>query len=128
MTIIEILERARASELETSAQLDHIERLHRIAARAQKSSCYSQRIMDKLERLEKDLNEQIDRTVDAKEEALKHINKLVGEERAVIERYYILGETWERVARQTFMSDRRVYLLRRSALEKLTGGNNNDMG
>lgn len=128
MTVIEVLEHARTCELEISVQLEHIERLHRIAARAQKSSDYSQRIMDKLENLEKALNEQIDRSVDAKEEALKYINTLTGEERAVIERYYILGETWEQISHKIYTSERRVYLLRKSALNKLTGGNNNDMG
>ena len=114
------LERARECEKEISSQLEHIERLHRIAARERHSSAYSEEIMMKLEALEVELNAQIDRTVDAKEEALALINKyLTGEERAVIERYYILAETWDTVAVKTYMSDRRVFLLRKSALEKL---------
>ena len=34
-------------------------------------------------------------------------------------RYYISGESWERISEKTFMSIRRVYLLRKSALKKL---------
>ena len=117
--IIDILERARKSEIEIKAQVEHIERLHRIAAKARESSAYSKRIIDKLYSFELELNSQIDRTVDAKQEALKYINHLKGEEHAIINRYYILGETWEDVALKTYMSERRVYLLCKSALNKL---------
>lgn len=113
------LERAREFELEINSQLEHIERVRRIAARARESTDYSVRIAEKLARLECKLNEQIDITVDAKLEALEYISYLRGEERGVIESYYILAMTWEQIADKMYMSDRRVYLLRKSALTKL---------
>lgn len=117
--IMAALERARLYEIEITMQLEHIERLRRIASRARESTSYSQEIVDKLYMLERELNDQIDKTVDAKREALEYISVLNGEERAVIEGYYILGETWERVADKLYMSERRVFLLRKSALLKL---------
>lgn len=121
----EQLKRARAYELETSVQLEHIERLHRIAARAADgsrlhgSSEYAARIVEKLSGLERELNEQIDKTVDAKREALVYLSALSGEERAVMESYFILAKDWLRTAHDLYMSERRVYLLRKSAMDKL---------
>ncbi|MBQ8171596.1 MAG: hypothetical protein IJZ95_06380 [Oscillospiraceae bacterium] len=117
--VMAVLERARCYELEVAAQLDHIERLHRIAARARESSAYSESILEKLSVLEREINAHIDRTVDAKLQALEYISVLSGEERGVIERYFILAMTWEQIADKMYMSDRRVYLLRKSALDKL---------
>ncbi len=117
--VMAVLERARCYELEVMAQLEHIERLHRIAARARESSSYSQSIVDRLSLLEREINANIDRTVDAKLQALEYISILSGEERGVIERYFILAMTWEQIADKMYMSDRRVYLLRKSALDKL---------
>ncbi len=117
--VMAALERARAYETEIEAQIQHIERVRRIAARARESTDYSKRIVDKLEMLERELNSQIDRTVDAKMEALRYVSYLTGEERGVIESYYILAMRWEEIALKMYMSDRRVYLLRKSALAKL---------
>ena len=117
--VMAVLERARLYELEISSQLEHIERLHRIAERAHDSTAYSQSIVEKLALLETELNAQIDRTVDAKLRALEYISILDGEERGVIEHYYILGENWDRIALKLFMSDRRVFLIRKRALGKL---------
>lgn len=117
--VMAALIRARQYEQEINVQLEHIERLHRIAARARESSAYSAEIVEKLAGLERELNRQIDRTVDAKREALEYISILTGEERSVIEGYYILAKSWQKIAQTQYMSERRVFLLRKSALEKL---------
>ena len=117
--IMAILERARVYEIEVSAQLEHIERLHRIGKRVRESTEYSASLVEKLERLEREVNNQIDIAVDAKLEALEYISILEGEERGLIERYYILAKNWVQIADEMFMSDRRVFLLRKSALGKL---------
>lgn len=117
--ILDVLERARSYELEISAQLEHLERLHRIAARGFQSRENAQRTAEKLAKLEGMINEQIDLAADAKLAALELISVLHGEERGVIERYFILGMTWEQIADKMYMSDRRVFLLRKSALNKL---------
>lgn len=117
--IISVLERARQYELETGAQLEHIERLHRIMKRPQTNRSYAEKTVEKLARLEEELNRSIDLAADAKLEALGYINKLQGEERGVIEYYYILGYTWEKIADKMYMSDRRVFLIRKRALQRL---------
>ena len=76
------LQRARTMELEIQTQLEHIEMLHRIANRARKSSACAVETVEKLERLERDLNNTIDELCDAKREPLKYISYLSGEERS----------------------------------------------
>ncbi len=120
------LQRARKSELEIQTQLEHIEILHRIARRARESSAYAAETVEKLAALERELNRAIDEMVDAKREALRYISFLCGEERSVIEGYYILGKNWQQLSLDLYMSERRVFLLRKSALSKLLdrfGGN-----
>lgn len=117
--IMAVLERARCYEHEVLVSLEHIERLHRIASRASSNAERALKIADKLDELERRLNDQIDKTVDAKLEAYDYISILEGEERTVIERYYILAMPWVEIAQKMYMSERRVYLLRSSALEKL---------
>ena len=117
--IIGILERARSSEQEISTQLEHIERLHRISKRAQSSPEYARQSVEKLARLERQLNDAIDKMCDAKADALRLISFLTGEERSVIEGYYILAKSWQQLSYDLYMSERRVYMLRKSALTKL---------
>lgn len=117
--VIGTLERARTMELEISTQVEHIERLHRIANRAQNSSAYAQEVVDKLARLERQLNDDIDRMCDAKADALRYISYLSGEERSVIEGYYILAKSWQQLSYDLYMSERRIYMLRKSGLNKL---------
>lgn len=117
--IIGILERARSSEQEISTQLEHIERLHRISKRAQSSPKYARQTVEKLARLERQLNDAIDKMCDAKADALRLISFLTGEERSVIEGYYILAKSWQQLSYDLYMSERRVYMLRKSALTKL---------
>ena len=121
--IIALFERARAYEKEIWVQQEHIERLHRIAARTKDnpyaSPEYAAEICEKLARLERALNAQIDRTADAKREALVYLSFLEGEERAVLDSYYMLGMEWASIADKLYMSLRRVYLLRKSGLRKI---------
>ena len=117
--VIKVLERARSMELEVSTQLEHIERLERIARRAHDSTAYAQQTVEKLARLEKQLNDCIDLMCDAKADALRYISFLTGEERSVIEGYYILAKNWQQLSYDLYMSERRVFMLRKSALEKL---------
>lgn len=128
----EKLKLARACELEIGVQLEHIERLHRIAERAAGGSAeYAGRVAEKLAALERELNEQIDRTVDAKRTALVYLSALDGEERAVMESYFFLGKDWAKIAVDLSMSERRVFLLRKSAinrLEKLYGSKERKTG
>ena len=56
---------------------------------------------------------------DAKADALRLISFLTGEERSVIEGYYILAKSWQQLSYDLYMSERRVYMLRKSALTKL---------
>ncbi len=119
--IMAVLERARCCEQEILVQMEHIERLHRIASRAMSSPQRSEQIAEKLGILERKLNAQVDVTVDAKLEALEYISILEGEERGVIERYYILALSWQQIADKMYMSDRRVFMLRKSALSKIRG-------
>ena len=56
---------------------------------------------------------------DAKAEALTYISFLTGEERAVIEGYFILAKIWQRLANDLYMSERRIFMLRKSGLDKL---------
>ena len=118
-----LLHRVRAYEIETQSELEHVERLRRIAARTRgNTTCsaeYAEKICEKLAEMERELNAQVDRTADAKREALVLLSFLEGEERAVIERYYFLAEDWRSISYKLYMSERRVFLLRKSALEKL---------
>lgn len=117
--VIATLERARTLELEIQTQIEHIEMLHRISKRAVSSSEYARETVEKLARLEREVNRTIDIMCSAKEEALVYISFLTGEERAVIEGYYILGKNWQSLANDLYMSERRVFLLRKSGLDKL---------
>ena len=76
-------------------------------------------ILRKLALEEEQLNRGIDSLLDCREPALKYINQLKGDEYTVIYRYYIIGQTWEKIAAEIYFSERKVYLNRRSALNKL---------
>lgn len=116
--VVSALRRARSSELEVQTQLEHIEMLHRIARRAGTLPTAAETV-NKLALLERQLNRAIDEMVDAKREALSYVSALNGEERCVIEGYYILGKNWTQLAGDLFMSERRVFMLRKSGLAKL---------
>lgn len=117
--VIGALERARTMEQEIKIQIEHIERLHRIAQRAHKSAVIAQETVEKLAKLERQLNSTIDIMCDVKADALRYISYLSGEERSVIEGYYILAKSWQQLALDLYMSERRVFMLRKSGLTKL---------
>ena len=117
--VIAVLERARTLELEIKTEIEHIEQLHRISMRAVQSSAYAKETVEKLARLEREVNDTIDRMCDAKKEALTYISYLTGEERSVIEGYYILAKSWQRLANDLYMSERRIFMLRKSGLDRL---------
>lgn len=114
------LKAARMSELAVRASVEHLERLHRIAALPGRSAEYAGRICEKLAVLERRLNEDIDRLADVKTEALNVLDRLSGDERTVLYQYYILGKEWRKIADEMYMCDRNVYKIRRRAIEKLT--------
>ncbi len=114
-----VLKKARETELCIQAELEHIERLHRIMKTSGKSRRYAEEIAEKLSLLETQLNENIDRAVDTKREALCILSALDGYERTVIYRYYILGEDWSKIAEKMYLSERQVYYYRKSALKKI---------
>lgn len=119
MRYLEVLCKAREAELSVQADLEHIERLHRITKTAGKSRKYAEEIAEKLAKLEAELNAEIDAAIDVKRAALCVLSALEGLERAVIYRYYILGEDWRKIAEKTYLSERQVYYYRKSALKKL---------
>lgn len=110
---------ARQAELAVQCELEHIERLHRIMRLPGRPLEYVRGIADKLTALEKRLNHTIDCAIDRKNEALDLLDRLSGDERTVLYRYYILGESWQKVAEQTYLCERSVYTLRKKALDKL---------
>ena len=114
-----LLERARQYEAAITAMEEHIRRLKKIASAPHDSFEYAVQIAEKLSRLEHELTRQIDNYVEAKLAALEYISLLEGEERAVIERYYLLHQEWQKIADEMYMSERRVFLLRRSALKRM---------
>lgn len=119
MNSLIVLKKARETELCIQAELEHIERLHRIMKTSGKSRRYAEEIAEKLSLLETQLNENIDRAVDTKREALCILSALDGYERTVIYRYYILGEDWSKIAEKMYLSERQVYYYRKSALKKI---------
>ena len=112
--VIAVLERARSLELEIKTQL-----YRRTSTRAVESSAYARETVAQLARLEREVNTSIDLMCDAKAEALTYISFLTGEERAVIEGYFILAKSWQRLANVLYMSERRIFMLRKSGLDKL---------
>ncbi len=128
--VSDILQPVRANELTAQAIMTQIERADRIINRYSGRPSGAKMINDtlaELERYEQQLNACLDVLCGIRERALKYINTLDGEEYAIIYRYFIKGEKkWEDIALSTFMSERRVFLLRKSALAKLEAAYQND--
>lgn len=119
MNFMDKLKYARQSELVVQAELEHIERLHRIMKLPGRAPEAAQKLAEKLAALEKRLNRTIDLAVDRKNEALDLLDMLEGDERSVLYRYYILGQDWLKVADEMYLSERSVFNLRKRALDKL---------
>ncbi len=115
----EILKAARHSELEVRAELEHIERIHRILNIPNRPLKYVEELTEKLAGLEALLNNNIDSAVDRKREALEILSTLIGDERTVLYRYYILGDNWRQIADNLYISERQAFNIRRSAMDKL---------
>lgn len=113
------LKYARQCELEIQAELEHIERLHRIMKLPGRSAEYVQSLAEKLAALEKRLNRSIDTAVDRKNDALNLLEHLSGDERTVLYQYYILAKDWQKIADEMYLSERSVYNLRKKAIDKL---------
>ncbi len=84
ITFIDKLKYARQSELQVQAELEHIERLHRIMRLPNRSAVYAAELAEKLAALERRLNNSIDLAVDRKNEALNILDNLEGDERTVM--------------------------------------------
>ena len=76
-------------------------------------------LCDELEKFERELNDNIDRAVDRKREALKVLSVLSGYERAVLYQYYILAKDWNKISEKMYMSERQVFNIRKKALENI---------
>lgn len=116
---LKILKAAREAELEIQAELEHIERLHKILRLPHRSAEYAAKMTEKLAELERILNGCIDNACDRKREALACLSSLTGNERTVLYRYYILGGDWRRISDAMYMSERSIFNLRKTALDKL---------
>lgn len=115
----EVLKAARQSESEIRAEQEHIERIHRILKIPGRPLKYVEQMTEKLAELERLLNDNIDTAVDRKRLALEILSVLAGDERTVLYRYYILGDDWRRISEKMFISERQVFNIRRSAMDKL---------
>ncbi|MCL2638203.1 MAG: DUF1492 domain-containing protein [Oscillospiraceae bacterium] len=79
-----------------------------------------ERTVMKITRAEERLNKDIDRYVDLQEEIQNLILTLENhEERALLERHYLLGQTWDKVAEECFISLRTVHYIHNKALKRL---------
>ena len=79
-----------------------------------------ERTVMKIAAAEEQLNRDIDRYVDLQNEIRGLIMKLNDpEERAILERHYLSGQTWEKVAEECFVCLRTVHYLHNKALRKL---------
>lgn len=117
-----ILQPAREQEIVCQTYIKQIDLVHRIIERFGKNGGSREdmhEILGKLAMEEEQLNRAIDSLIDYRQPALKYINQLRGYEYTVIYRYYIMGQTWDKIASECYFSDRNVYNFRRSALNKL---------
>lgn len=115
------------------AKLEQIEALKNLAKKAttgpftesHASGGYTDRVGRTTARivdLENEINEEIDRLVDVKEEMLGLIYTLSdGVLRIILERHYLLHEGWERIADKLGYSPRHITRLHNRALEELEG-------
>lgn len=119
MNFVGILKAAREAEMEITAELEQIERLHRIMRNTGHSLAYAQSLAENLAKFEEELNANIDRAVDAKREALKVLSTLHGDERTILYQYYILAKDWRKISDEMYISERQVFNLRKKALDSL---------
>lgn len=122
--VMTTLERARNIEQEVMAIVKHIERLKKILSAALYISPDNKALYeDRLNGLISELEKRLEEYCEIKRKALEIVNRLTGDERAVIERYYLLGQLYKQIMIEMHWSERQIFLLRKRALKKLTGGN-----
>lgn len=118
---LKILKSARIAELSVQSLLEQVELLHRVM----KSSCGSYEkaaeLAEKAADFEEKLNIALDEAVDRKREALQIISVLPDSEREVLFRHYFLCHSWTKISMDLFMSERQVFNLRKTAIERLDG-------
>lgn len=119
MDYLAILKSARDAEFVITAELEQVERLHRIMRNTGHSLAYAQTLAENLAKFERELNSGVDRAVDAKREALKILSALHGDERAVLYQYFILAKEWRKIADEMFISERQIFNIRKRALARL---------
>lgn len=131
ITIKDFLERHRTADAEIDSKLEQLAELRSLATKITPSTNYEGRgsgtASDKVGRtvakivdLEQEINEAIDRLVDIKAEIEDLIN-LIDDSvmRTVLERRYILHETWEVIAEKMGYSRRHITRLNIQAIELL---------
>lgn len=131
ITIKDYLERHRTADAEINSKLEQLAELRSLATKITPSTNYEGRgsgtASDKVGRtvakivdLEQEINEAIDRLVDIKAEIEDLINLLSDSVmRTVLERRYILHETWEVIAEKMGYSRRHITRLNTEALAEL---------
>jgi DNA-directed RNA polymerase specialized sigma subunit len=79
-----------------------------------------ERTVEKIEKAVENLNRDIDKYFEVQGKIENLISLLDNyEERALLERHYILGQTWEKIAEECFLSLRTVYYMHNKALKGL---------
>lgn len=131
--IKEFLNRHYEISQSIDAKLEQIEELKNLAKKittgpfteSHASGGYTDRVGRTTARivdLENEINEEIDRLVDVREEMLGLIYTLSdGVLRIILERHYLLHEGWERIADKLGYSPRHITRLHNRALEELEG-------
>lgn len=78
------------------------------------------RKVDRLIDLTREVEKDLDRLVDMKIEALKVFRKLAPEDQEIMERRYLMGQTWEEIAKALGYSKRQLYRKRDKILKDVT--------
>ena len=110
INIRELLKSHRAIDARIDMKLEHIAELRSLAAKVTSSpfseshskGTYTDRVgrtAAKIIDLEREINEEIDKLVDIKRQIEDLVSLLDdGIQRAIIERHYILNESWEKIS------------------------------
>lgn len=116
MKPMEILEQARVCNNNINSKLDSLERLYLLLKHVTRREDASP-LVDKIRNLENKTNAQIDELIDLRETAGVIIATLPLEEQVVIEQYYINCLSWEKIAEKMHYSIRKIYNLRKNAVD-----------
>lgn len=131
MNIRELLKSHRAIDARIDMKLEHIAELRSLAAKVTSSpfseshskGTYTDRVgrtAAKIIDLEREINEEIDKLVDIKRQIEDLVSLLDdGIQRTIIERHYILNESWEKISEKVGYSRRHITRLHDKAIETL---------